>query len=153
MWSVILIVVVLIAGLLIFMNTKSDAWDDFYLAAAMWMLLPVMITFAGITWTGINVANGRTIDEKIEMYSNENKAIEKQIDQVVKSYMAYESDTFKNATVKDSMAMVSLYPELKSDNLVKEQIKVYSENKKTITKLKENKINLKVSKWWLYFGG
>ena len=47
----------------------------------------------------------------------------------------------------------SMCPELKSDKLVEEQISVYEENNKKIRELKEDKINLKVKKWWLYFGG
>ena len=46
-----------------------------------------------------------------------------------------------------------MYPELKSDKLVEEQISVYEENNKKIRELKEDKIDLKVKKWWLYFGG
>lgn len=102
---------------------------------------------------GIIVSGGRTIDEKISMYQEENTKIEKQIDTLVSNYMNYESDTYEKFKSESSITLVSMYPELKSDKLVEKQISVYEENNKKIRELKEDKINLKVKKWWLYFGG
>ena len=102
---------------------------------------------------GISVSTGRIIDEKIAMYQEENNKIEKQIDTLVSNYMNYESNTYEKIKSESSITLVSMYPELKSDKLVEEQISVYEENNKKIRELKEDKINLKVKKWWLYFGG
>lgn len=98
------------------------------------------------------VVSGKYIDEKISMYQEENAKIEEQIDALIKNYMKYESDTFSEFKSDDSMALVSLYPELKSDELVQNQISVYAENNKKIKELKEQKIDAAKSKWWLYFG-
>lgn len=87
------------------------------------------------------------------MYQEENTKIEKQIDTLVSNYMNYESNTYEKFKSESSITLVSMYPELKSDKLVEEQIFVYEENNKKIRELKEDKINLKVKKWWLYFGG
>ena len=86
------------------------------------------------------------------MYQTENRNIEEQVDTLVKEYMEHEDNTFENARSKDTMTLVSLYPELKSDSLVKEQISVYNKNNAQIKKLKEKKIDVSVAKWWLYFG-
>lgn len=99
-----------------------------------------------------DVVSGKYIDEKIAMYQEENANIEKQIDALVQNYMNYESDTFSEFKSEDSMTLVSLYPELKSDELVQNQITVYTENSKKIKELKEQKIDVAKSKWWLYFG-
>ena len=98
------------------------------------------------------VVNGRVIDSKIAMYQEENKNIETQMDILVEKYMDYESETFSELKSESSIALVSLYPELKADELVKSQVEVYTSNNKKIKELKENKINLSVWKWWLYFG-
>lgn len=111
-----------------------------------------VVSFLGIGFTTYAVANGKTVAPRLEMYQQENKDIEKEINTLVANFMEHESETFGKAKGEDSMALISLYPELKSDELVKEQIKLHSANKKTITKLKEEQINLTVSKWWLYFG-
>ena len=91
--------------------------------------------------------------DKIAMYEEQNSKIEEQIDVVVKQYMEYESDTYAMTAPESSITLVSLYPELKSDELVKKQIAVYQENNKKITNLKEKQIDANVAKWWLYFGG
>ncbi|MFQ9785830.1 MAG: hypothetical protein ACLRYF_04285 [Mediterraneibacter faecis] len=93
------------------------------------------------------------MDEKITMYQEENNKIEKQLDTLVSNYMNYESNTYEKFKSESSVTLVSMYPELKSDKLVEEQISVYEENNKKIRELKEDKIDLKVKKWWLYFGG
>ncbi len=102
--------------------------------------------------SGFKVVNGRVIDSKIEMYQEENKNIETQMDILVEKYMDYESETFEELKGESSVTLVSLYPELKADELVKSQVEVYTSNNKTIKDLKEKKINLSTWKWWLYFG-
>lgn len=99
-----------------------------------------------------DVVSLRYIDEKIAMYQEENDNIEVQIDTLVQNYMQYEQTTFSEFKNEDAMTLVSLYPELKSDTLVQSQISVYTENNQKIKELKAKKIDLAVSKWWLYFG-
>lgn len=110
----------------------------------------IMVVFAFLT--ADEISKGKYIDEKITMYQEENNNIEKQIDSLVQGYMKYESDTFSEFKSEDSITLVSLYPELKSDELVKNQISVYTDNNKKIKELKEKKIDAKRSKWLLYFG-
>lgn len=99
------------------------------------------------------VVNDRTIDGKIEMYTEENTKIETSISEVVKQYMKFESDTLIELKSDSVINLVSLYPELKSDELVKTQIEVYQANNEKIKELREEKININNYKWWLYFGG
>ena len=92
------------------------------------------------------------VDAKIAMYQEENKAIEEKIEATVKQYMSFEKDTYKDLKVDSYINLVSLYPELKSDTLIKEQIQTYQENSETIIGLKESKIDRQALKWWLFFG-
>lgn len=96
-----------------------------------------------------------TVDEKIIMYQEENAKIEEQIAAVVSQYQEHESEIFKDAKVSSDSAitLVSLYPELKSDELVKSQIDIYVANNEKIKELRSDQINRKVYNWWLYFGG
>lgn len=100
----------------------------------------------------VGVKDGAVIDEKIAMYKKENTKIENQMDILVSQYMKFETDTYGELKNESSITLVSLYPDLKSDELVKKQIEVYESNNKEIREMKEKKINLKVLKWWLYFG-
>lgn len=109
--------------------------------------------FIGITLGVIvDYVGTRTVDAKIVMYQEENKAIEEKIEATVKQYMSFEKDTYKDLKVDSYINLVSLYPELKSDTLIKEQIKTYQENSETIIGLKESKIDRQALKWWLFFG-
>lgn len=75
--------------------------------------------------------------EKIQMYQEENENIESQAGQLVANYMEYESDTYEKFKSEDSITLVSMYPELKSDTLVNTQIEIYNDNNKKIKKLKK----------------
>lgn len=95
-----------------------------------------------------------TVNEKILMYEEQNAKIEKQIEVAVKQYQEYESGIITDVGDKESyITLVSLYPELKADTLVSKQIEVYMNNNNTISELKNHKLNEKVFRWWLYFGG
>ena len=100
----------------------------------------------------VSVTDGSVIDKKIAMYQKENTKIENQMDVLVSQYMKFEMDTYGELKNESSITLVSLYPDLKSDELVKKQIDVYESNNKEIREMKEKKIDLKVLKWWLYFG-
>lgn len=70
-----------------------------------------------------------TIDEKISMYESENKSIETSISTIVENYKDYEKEIFENVK-QDSYVTIAMqmYPELKSNDLVKNQIDVYTKN-------------------------
>ena len=142
---IILLIIISIIGFVISCVIEDDIAGFFGMCFCVLFIIAILL--------GIIVSGGRTIDEKIAMYQEENNKIEKQLDTLVSNYMNYESNTYEKFKSESSVTLVSMYPELKSDKLVEEQISVYEENNKKIRELKEDKINLKVEKWWLYFGG
>lgn len=87
------------------------------------------------------------ISQQIVMYEEENSKIEA----AVLQYEDYEKDTYTNITNKseDVELLVQFYPQLKSNSLVKEQIKTYRDNTNQIKKLKSKQIELQKYKWWL----
>ena len=132
-----------------------DSYDYDGLAAGM-ITVGAMGLIGCIVGLGIiitKVVDLKVIDEKIAMYEEENTNIESDIAVAVKGYQDYETEIFTNAANDSPIVLVSLYPELKSDELVKSQIDVYIANNEKIKELKEKKINGKVYRWWLYFGG
>lgn len=131
----------------------DDDWCDFHNGFLVCIgIIGVTITLFCIIFTAHSVAGGRVIEAKIQMYADENTYIEEQLNVLVSQYMEYESDTYKQFKNKDSVTLVSLYPDLKSDVLVKKQCDTYVENSNKIKALKEEKINLSTKKWLLYFG-
>lgn len=91
------------------------------------------------------------ISQQIVMYEEENSKIEKSIEAAVLQYEDYEKDTYTNIANKleDVELLVQFYPQLKSNSLVKEQIKTYRDNTNQIKKLKSKQIELQKYKWWL----
>jgi len=128
-----------------------DDADDICISLAPLMLFVIKL---GITiWLIVKITELSVIDNKIELYTKQNKEIENKVESVVKQYMEHENKTFTDLKTEESyITLVTLYPELKSDELIKQEINLYENNNKKIIKLKENKINGRIYKWWLYFG-
>lgn len=141
--------------LTIFFNilyTKTDVneWAD--IVSGVFAFFSI-ICFIAIIVLSIICSNVKKIDEIIAMYQEENQSIENRMDDLVKGYMDYEKNTLTEFAPESSITLVSLYPELKSDELIQKQIEVYMKNNENIKALKEKKIYASVYRWWLYFGG
>lgn len=144
-------ILILIIGVIL-VNTSIN-FEEVGIILTTTSILGIGVSLIVAILLGIKISQTSTIDIKIEMYNAENTKIENQVANIVSKYQEYEEKTFEKVTPEDSMTLVSLYPELKSDKLVQEQIKVYINNNNKIKELKEKQINGKVHKWWLYFGG
>lgn len=132
----------------------SDYAESAFVGAVFGGILSISIVTAIIIDIA-EIATSYTIDWKIEMYEEENSVIETRIDSIVQAYMNYESETFEDYRIEnteDAMTLVSVFPELKSDSVVQQQIELYVANNDRIKELKEEKIDIKKLKWELYFG-
>lgn len=99
------------------------------------------------------VAKVSILEDKIAMYQEENEIIEQDIDRIVEVYLKHEQDTFADIkTEESSITLITLFPDLKSDTLVQQQIEIYVANNEKIKSLKEEKIDIAQIKWLLYFG-
>ncbi len=87
------------------------------------------------------------------MYQEENERIEQDVDRIVQEYLKHEHDTLTDLkTEKSSITLVTLFPELKTDILVQQQLEIYVANNAKIRSLMEEKIDIAKLKWLLYFG-
>jgi predicted PurR-regulated permease PerM len=151
----ILVIATIIACVCKYIYEKSNKQEVYRLAEnCMWAgVVVVIFSIALVLVISIMVSHSFVIDEKLAMYEEENTKIEERIATVVEQYQQYETDIFESVAPKDAVTYVSLYPELKSDTLVQTQIEVYMANNEKIKALREEKIDAKILKWWLYFGG
>lgn len=118
--------------------------------------LGCLIGFIALIGIFVNIGflvRGRTLDDKIAMYEQENTAIEQSVDVLVKDYYKHESDTYSSLKPENAVLFASAYPELQSNNLAMKQLEIYVENNDKIKELKEDQINLSKNRFWLYFGG
>ena len=124
--------------------------------AEVFGILGGLIGFIALIGIFVNIGflvYGRTLDDKIAMYEQENAAIEQSVDVLVKDYYRHESDTYSSLTPENAVLFASAYPELQSNELATKQLEIYVENNNKIKGLKEDQINLSRNKFWLYFGG
>jgi len=145
-----LISIVIIILEFIFLDV-TDEFVDFMASASV---LCFLIKLGILVYLSTKLVGLSVIDDKIELYENQNKEIENKVELVVKQYMEHENKTFTELKSNESyITLVTLYPDLKSDKLIEQEIALYEENNKKIISLKEQKINKKVYQWWIYFGG
>lgn len=148
---IILITILIIAAIVaawIFNDNCKEGWCfTCVVGAALFGTVDLILIIIAI-FTGFNSI---TIDDKISMYNEENIKIEEQMTTIVQSYKGYEERIIKN--VADMEVAFIRFPELKASEMVQKQMNVYIENNNKIKKLKETKIETKIFKWLLYFGG
>ena len=100
----------------------------------------------------ISVVKAPIIDQKIEMYIEENASIELSVTTTVEKYLEHEFQIFDSLQGEDIQTLLVVYPEINSNELVKKQIEIFVDNNNKIKELKEDKLNIEVWKWWVYFG-
>lgn len=129
----------------------SDAKEVCIVVAILGYIVAAIVLFIFVLMVP-EVATASKIDEKIVMYEKENAKIEAQMDVLVSEYMQWEKDTFSDFKAEESsITLVALLPDLKSDELVKEQINIYTSNNAKIKELKEEKIDIQTKRWILFF--
>lgn len=157
LFLVMALIAFIVSVRLVFKYKKRFKEPENFFATVFFITLCSVVVFS-ILGTNIydlakTIASESVIDHKIEMYQEENTKIEQEVDNLVKEYIDHEHDTFAELKEeKNAITLVTLFPELKSDSLVKQQIEIYVKNNTKIKKLKEEKIDISLAKWKLYFG-
>lgn len=149
-------ILLIIAVIIVFMIGVGIWWhfdDDGsgippLLQTVLIIALVVCISYA--IALSITYADGMVIDDTIALYHTENDKIEQQMSILVSEYMEYETGTFEDLKIEDAVTLINLYPELKADKLVSKQLEVYVSNRLKIIELETQKLNLKVTAFWLF---
>ena len=145
MWILLLIIGIGLFCCIFIDNDIGEVFSGFGLFISVVALIGIIINI------GILI-NGRTLDDKIAMYEQENAAIEQSVDVLVKDYYRHESDTYSSLTPENAVLFASAYPELQSNELATKQLEIYVDNNNKIKELKEDQINLSKNRFLLYFG-
>ena len=98
------------------------------------------------------VSNGIAIDNKIEICETENTNIENSVRVAVETYLQHENITYDKLSNANATTFVGIFPELSSSEIVVKQVEIINENNKRIRELKEEKANLRIWKFLIYFG-
>lgn len=152
MLSLILGVVIILLVVFLILWKIYPKQEEAFITMSFFCVIAIIGLLIPICILSTTVATEGTIDSKIAMYEEENAKIEQDIDRIVEQYLKYEQDTFANLKEESPITLVSLFPELKSDALVQQQLEIYMDNNAEIKSLKEEKIDIAKKKWLLYFG-
>ena len=145
MWILLLIIGIGLTCRIFMDNDTGEVFSGFGSLISVVALIGIIINI------GILI-NGRTFDDKIAMYEQENAAIEQSVNVLVKDYYKHESDTYSSLKPENAVLFASAYPELQSNELATKQLEIYVDNNNKIKELKEDQINLSKNRFWLYFG-
>lgn len=104
-------------------------------------------------WNIFTVASGFGIQEKIQIYEDQNTQIEQSIDAAVKAYCEHEQITYVQMSDGAVALVAAAYPELASSELVKTQMEVWTSNSNELKDLKSDLVDFHRAQYFLYFGG
>lgn len=138
----------------------ADVLDNSNCKLCTIVAIPYIIGVAGCVifgiWTTLNVicvASGFGIEEKIQIYEDQNTQIEQSIDAAVKAYCEHEQITYVQMSDGAVALVAAAYPELASSELVKTQMEVWTSNSHELKDLKSKLVDFHRAQYFLYFGG
>lgn len=143
-------------GLVLLAEIIDGSTNKFgFLAVVPGVLGTVFAIIFGIwtLWNIIVVASGFGIQEKIQIYEDQNTQIEQSIDAAVKAYCEHEQITYVQMSDGAVALVAAAYPELASSELVKTQMEVWTSNSKELKDLKSDLVDFHRAQYFLYFGG
>lgn len=147
---------ILASGIFIYTKFGSELYHEdkewIYITLNVVGTIVVVISIIAGIVVGSSLTDRFVIDEKIALHETENKVIEEEIATVAQEYKTYESTTLESLKYANPTTIVGVFPELKSNEIVKQQVDLYISNNKEIKMLKQSKLNHKLLAWWLYFG-
>lgn len=97
------------------------------------------------------IATEHTYDTRIEIVQETNMQLEEQICSAVEKYLEHEENVYDKLDITTAIGLFSVYPNLKSNELVKQLVDTYKANAEEIKGLKLEKINLAIYKFLVYF--
>jgi hypothetical protein len=143
-------------GLVLLAEIIDGSTNKFGFLAVVPGALGVIFTIVFGVWTLWNiivVASGFSIEEKIQIYEDQNTQIEQSIDAAVKAYCEHEQITYVQMSDGAIALVAAAYPELASSELVKTQMEVWTSNSNELKDLKSKLVDFHRAQYFLYFGG
>lgn len=143
-------------GLVLLAEIIDGSTNKFgFLAVVPGVLGAIFAIIFGIwtLWNVIVVASGFGIQEKIQIYEDQNTQIEQSIDAAVKAYCEHEQITYVQMSDGAVALVAAAYPELASSELVKTQMEVWTSNSNELKDLKSDLVDFYRAQYFLYFGG
>jgi hypothetical protein len=146
MVSIILVALIALLVFLIWQDYDNEISCVIGCAITVGIFISVILIVCAIC----RIGDGAVAADKIKSYEQGKIRIEKEMGTMVNAYMDYEKDNVKRVSDKDAVSYVTVIPELKSSDLVKQEMALYADYDKRIMKLKEKQADAKFAKFLLY---
>lgn len=143
-------------GLILIAEVMENSTRQLASFAVVPGILGVVLTIVFGIWTFWNlivVASEFGVQEKIEIYEDQNTQIEQSIDAAVKAYCEHEQITYVQMSDGAVALVAAAYPELASSELVKTQMDIWTSNSNELKGLKSKLVDFNKARYFLYFGG
>lgn len=141
----VLLVVFAVLAILCYLKDFEIFTGVFFVFSGITLVIAIVLIF--------EIGFSKVIDDKIALYEEENQKIEEQISAIVEGYLGYEKGTYESTKFANSPLVIeTMYPELKGNEIVQEEMQLYIQNHKHVIELKEEKADIPRVKWMLYFG-
>lgn len=127
--------------------------DQAYLGMFACAVIMAILLFVGEFGVGVWFFSSMGAEEKAILVEESNSILEEQIQGVVQDYLKHEEKVYEEISPKEAVTMAMVYPELASNEIVKEQINTYKENQKAVLDYRKKAVNIGIARWWLFFGG
>lgn len=150
-WVILAISVLVFIGGGIWMKFDYDSVDEPYVVPLAVGLIGTFGSIVAIIWLCISSLSGSFIDDRILVIQSKNEDVETAITKIVENYISHEGRTYEKMTPSEAVAFAVAYPELSSNELVKQQIETYKNNREQILNYEQQKVDKKIIDWWLHF--
>lgn len=141
-------IILIVVGGIVSANSYDDKGYGYKVVGGFILGLAAL----GLVICGSAIGKVPEYNKQIEVYETEMTTIQETINDVVANYLNHEKDTYAALTPENAVIFASIYPELSSSELVKQQLKIYNEYLVSIKNCKLNLAGISTAKWWLYFG-
>ena len=142
MLTLILLIAIAICITLTSYAIKTDTVKDDTIGGLIFLngLVIFILLIVVLVHTYNYYATTTLADQQIKLYTEQNNDIENKVALVVDKYLEHEKDTYATLKPKAKITLASIYPELQSNKLVQQQIRLYNKNNENITNCKLRKI-------------
>lgn len=141
-------IILIVVGGIVSANSYDDKGYEYKVVGGFILGLAAL----GLVICGSVIGKVPEYNKQIEVYETEMTTIQETINDVVANYLDHEKDTYAALTPENAVIFASIYPELSSSELVKQQLKIYNEYLVSIKNCKLELAGISTAKWWLYFG-
>ena len=144
----------LIASIIvIWIGHQNDRLDDVEASlltyiGIFFITIILLLYLAGITC----ISQGSMVQSRLDRYEHDYSILEQNLKIEIEYYIEEEYGTTTSVEDKDILLVAVMYPNIKENYIIKTQMDEYIYLTKEIKELRNQIDDIKIWRWWVYFG-